>query len=131
MNKWTFATIATVLAGLAALVVWLRYEFSPTVAAVGLLSLFGVAVLSIGYLLALASQRATLNAIGDFQRQDDRGEIERMKALRMALGYDAKYGPKVVTNEWGVVQEAPQLPPPQQWPQLTRRQDVDDGVFRD
>lgn len=126
MTKWTFATIALVTTALAALIVWLRYDFDPTTAAVALLALFGVVVFAAGAMLSLASQRATLNAIGDFQRNDDRGEVERMKALRMALGYDKTHTPK--TPEPYFV-DTPQLPQPARL-QIPMRQDAPaDGVY--
>lgn len=86
----------------------------------------------VGYLLQLSGQltavaivRSTLTAWTDAQAADDRGEVERMKALRVALGHDAKQKPSPEpAPTWTA------LPPPQTWtpqPLLSVHDDSDDG----
>lgn len=68
----------------------------------------------VGYLLQLSGQltavaivRSTLTAWTDAQAADDCGEVERMKALRVALGQDAKKPqPSTIDADYA------QLPPP-------------------
>lgn len=122
MTKWTAIVVLAVIAALVCLVAWLRYEFSPTLAAVALLALFGVVVFAAGALLSLASQRATLSAIVEFQAADDRGEVARARMLtevvrgqnKLAL-QDSRHRPRPQDNDdmWRDV--TPLLAAPQTW----------------
>ena len=105
MTKATAVVVVSLLAALIALVVWLRYEFGATWAAAGLLLLFGTIAIVVGQLLSLATQRATLNAIVDFQAADDRGEVARAKMLTEVI----RQGGKVATIQ---ERNQPQLPAP-------------------
>ena len=82
MTKATAVVVVSILVAITALIVWLRYEFGSISAVTGLLLLFGVVTLIVGWLLSLATQRATLNAIVDFQAADDRGEVARANMWR-------------------------------------------------
>ena len=93
MTKATAVVVVSVLVAITALIVWLRYEFGSISAVTGLLLLFGVVTLIVGWLLSLATQRATLNAIVDFQAADDRGEVARAKMLTEVI----RQGGKVAT----------------------------------
>ena len=105
MTKATAVVVVSVLVAITALIVWLRYEFGSISAVTGLLLLFGVVTLIVGWLLSLATQRATLNAIVDFQAADDRGEVARAKMLTEVI----RQGGKVATIQ---ERNQPQLPAP-------------------
>lgn len=109
MTKWTAIVVLSVLGALAGLVAWLRYEFDPTLAAVALLALFGVVVFAAGALLSLASQRATLNAIVDFQAADDRGEVARANMWRELIRGQNKMA---IDDNKHALRNQPQLPAP-------------------
>lgn len=112
MTKSTAAVIVSVLVSLAALVAWLRYEFSPSTAAIALLALFGVIVFAAGSVLSLATQRATLNAIVDFQAADDRGEVERFRTMREYIKGQNKLAAQDNQHQWRIADEQrKQLPP--------------------
>lgn len=115
MTKWTAIVVLAVLAALVALVAWLRYEFSANIAAVALLALFGVVVLAIGQLLSLATQRATLNAIVDFQAADDRGEVARSRLLTEVVRQSGKIAQKDNAEEWRVLRQQPAIEAPDVW----------------
>lgn len=128
MTKWTAIVVLAVLGALVGLVAWLRYEFDPTLAAVALLALFGVVVFAAGALMSLASQRATLNAIVDFQAADDRGEVARARMLTEVI----RQGGKVATIE---ARQQPQLEAPDVWTvtppsrQISRHDDAEDVAW--
>ena len=105
MTKATAVVVVSILVAITALIVWLRYEFGSISAVTGLLLLFGVVTLIVGWLLSLATQRATLNAIVDFQAADDRGEVARAKMLTEVI----RQGGKVATIQ---ERNQPQLPAP-------------------
>lgn len=113
MTKATAVVIVSVLVSLAALVTWLRYEFSPSLAAIALLALFGVIVFAAGSLLSLANQRATLSAIVEFQAADDRGETERFRAMREYIRGQNKLAAQDNQQQWKLADEQrKQLPSP-------------------
>lgn len=128
MTKWTAIVVLAVLASLIGLIAWLRYEFDPTLAAVALLALFGVVVFAAGALMSLASQRATLNAIVDFQAAADRGEVARARMMTEVI----RQGGKVATIE---ARQQPQLEAPDVWTvtppsrQIARHDDADDVAW--
>jgi membrane protein implicated in regulation of membrane protease activity len=81
-----------------------------------------------GQLTAVAIVRSTLDAWTEAQAADDKGEVERMKGLRIALGQDVKTGrqPQTIQSEWA------QLPPPPTWTPAPQRMlsmvDDNDGM---
>lgn len=107
MTKATAVVVVSLLAALIALVVWLRYEFGATWAAAGLLLLFGTIAIVVGQLLSLATQRATLNAIVDFQAADDRGEVARANMWRELIRGQNKMA---IDDNKHALRNQPQLP---------------------
>ena len=109
MTKATAVVVVSILVAITALIVWLRYEFGSISAVTGLLLLFGVVTLIVGWLLSLATQRATLNAIVDFQAADDRGEVARANMWRELIRGQNKMA---IDDNKHALRNQPQLPAP-------------------
>ena len=109
MTKATAVVVVSILVAITALIVWLRYEFGSISAVTGLLLLFGVVTLIVGWLLSLATQRATLNAIVDFQAADDRGEVARANMWRELIRGQNKMA---IDDNKHALRNHPQLPAP-------------------
>ena len=118
MTKWTFATIALVTAAIVALIVWIRYDFGSTWAAAAIVIIAITLIGLLEWFKTLSTMRSTLNNWTTAQAADDKGEIERMRGLRAALGYDLKAATKSKPQDddddpWRDV--TPLLAAPQTW----------------
>ena len=129
MSKWTFATIALVTAAIVALILWLRYDFGKDTAGTVMLGLAIAVALIAGLFMAVLIVRMAFNAIGDFQRKDDKGEIERMRMIRAVVGIDAKQAkskPQDDDDMWRDV--TPLLAAPQTWTPAQLPAQVDGNI---
>jgi hypothetical protein len=117
-NNLTLLIIVTVLAVVGAFVYTSFGDVATLVyICIALTLLAGYLLQLSGQLTAVAIVRSTLTAWTDAQAADDRGEVERMKALRAALGQDAK-----TTKQPDTIQaEYAQLPPPPTWSPAPQR----------
>lgn len=104
----TLAAVGFVLWQLAGDTVLLVYIVAVATA------LFVYAMIMSGMLSAASIMRSTLGAWVEAQAADDKGEIERMRGLRTALGHDLKGAPKSQPDDaWRDV--TPMLAAPQTW----------------
>jgi hypothetical protein len=119
-NNLTLLILVTVLGVIGGFIYASFGDVATLVYAVIVLAVLVAYLLQLsGQLTAVAIVRSTLDAWTEAQAADDRGEVERMKGLRIALGQDVKTGkqpqPQTIQSEWA------QLPPPPTWTPAPRR----------
>ena len=111
-NNLTLLILVTVLGVIGGFIYASFGDVATLVYAVIMLAVLIAYLLQLsGQLTAVAIVRSTLDAWTEAQAADDRGEVERMKGLRIALGQDVKANkaqpqPQTIQSEWT------QLPPP-------------------
>lgn len=117
-NNLTLLIIVTVL-GVVGAFVYTSFGDVETLVyiCIALTLLAGYLLQLSGQLTAVAIVRSTLTAWTDAQAADDRGEVERMKALHTALKQDAKTPKQPDT----IQADYAQLPPPPVWTPAPQR----------
>lgn len=117
-NNLTLLIIVTVL-GVVGAFVYTSFGDVATLVyiCIALTLLAGYLLQLSGQLTAVAIVRSTLTAWTDAQAADDRGEVERMKALHTALKQDAKQPKQPDT----IQADYAQLPPPGLWSPVPQR----------